>query len=101
MTDRERYDELSAQLDMLYDSCAKQYAEMLKNKRFDPNSSRGSKKVDKLTRKFADYMKPIMEELNMLADRLNEKAEGQEEKKTLDVSRIEEIEKNLKNRENR
>lgn len=101
MTDKERYDELTAQLDALNEACAKQYAEMLKNKRFDPASSRGQKKVDKLAQKFAVFMKPIMKEINELADKLNAEEAKSEKPKTLDVSRIDEIAKNLKDKTNR
>lgn len=95
MTDQERIKEIEKELDALYQACAKEYAEKLESNKFDPTTPKGRKKVEKLTEKYAEFIKPLIFEQKMLAEKINEELEEQRKNQYIDVAEAEKIKRKL------
>lgn len=92
MTDQERYDELSAQLDALYKSCANEYAKYVDSPKYDMYSERAYKKTKNIAQKYAKYIAPIQDELNEVADKINKEAEEERKKQFVTPAEAEKME---------
>lgn len=95
MTDQERFDEINKELDALYQACAKEYAEKLETNKFDPTTPRGKKKVEKLAEKYAEFMRPLVSEQKILAEKINNELEEQRKSQYVDVAEAEKIRRKL------
>ncbi len=95
MTDQERYDEISKELDALYQACANEYAKKIESKHIDPSTPKGKKKVEKLAEKYAEFIKPLISEQNEIAERINDELEEQRKSQYVDVAEAEKIRRKL------
>ena len=99
MNNLEKYEDLNAQLDALYKACANEYKELTKTRGFDIYNQRTTKKIKKLTDKYAKFIYPLQKQLGVVVDEMEKEAEEKRKSQFVDVSEYEKM-KNSKHEEN-
>lgn len=98
MTNKEQHNEILQQLEALYEAYAKEVANYVKKSGFDEFNPRCQKKIQSIADKYAKYIRPLQEEANVLAEKINIELEEERKKQYLTVSEYEQMKNKIENK---